>query len=48
MAQAEVKNEVGDNSFTYVGVSTTLYLPGIDAGFSWDFADHRDRAGTSQ
>lgn len=36
-----VKNEVGDNSFTYVGVSTTLYLPGIDAGFSWDFADHK-------
>lgn len=36
-----VKNEVGDNSFTYVGISTTaLILPGVDAGFSWDFADH--------
>lgn len=41
-----VKAEVADNSFGYVGISTMLFLPGIDAGFSWDFADHRGIGGT--
>lgn len=36
-----VKAEVNKYVFSYLGVATSyFFLPGIDAGVMWDFADH--------